>query len=197
MLAPRGLEFNYAPIEHVTADLVLITHEHADHNAAEAIGGEPATIRSTAGRRESPIGEVVAIASEHDDVAGTVRGPNTIFRFVLGGVTFCHLGDFGQPALRPEQHTAIGEVDVLFVPVGAGPTIGGEPAAELVRSLAPRLVLPMHYRTEAVNFLDPPDAFLAALGAEVTRLETADGELEGLIGTSAAPRVVLFAPPLA
>ena len=86
---------------------------------------------------------------------------------------------------------------MLFVPVGDGPTIGGEPAAALVRSLAPRLVLPMHYRTEAVNFLEPPDAFLAALGAEVTRLETSDGDLDELLGTSAAPRVVLFAPPLA
>ena len=196
-LAARGLEFNYAPIEDVTADLLLITHEHVDHNAAEAIGGEPTTIRSTAGRHDSPIGEVVGIASEHDDVAGTVRGPNTIFRFALDGITFAHLGDFGQPALRPEQHAAIGEVDVLFVPVGEGPTIGGEPAAELVRSLAPRLVVPMHYRTAAVNFLEPPDAFLAALGADVTRLETSDGELDALLGTSAAPRVVLFAPPLA
>ncbi len=196
-LAARGLEFNYAPIEDVTADLLLITHEHVDHNAAEAIGGDPATIRSTAGRLDSPIGEVVAIASEHDDVAGTMRGPNTIFRFALDGVTFAHLGDFGQPALRPEQRAAIGEVDVLFVPVGEGPTIGGEPAAALVRSLAPRLVVPMHYRTAAVNFLEPPDAFLAALGADVTRLETSDGDLDELLGTSAAPRVVLFAPPLA
>ena len=195
-LAARGLEFNYAPIEDVTADLLLITHEHVDHNAAEAIGGDPVTFRSTAGRLDSPVGEVLAIASEHDDVAGTMRGPNTIVRFALDGVTFCHLGDFGQPALRPEQRAAIGEVDVLFVPVGDGPTIGGEPAAELVRSLAPRLVLPMHYRTEAVNFLEPPDAFLAALGAEVTRLETSDADLDELLGTAAAPRVVLFAAPL-
>jgi L-ascorbate metabolism protein UlaG (beta-lactamase superfamily) len=196
-LAVRGLEFNYAPIEDVTANLLLITHEHMDHNAAEAIGGDPVTIRSTAGRLDSPVGEVLAIASEHDDVAGTMRGPNTIVRFALEGVTFCHLGDFGQPELRPEQRAAIGEVDVLFVPVGDGPTIGGEPAAELVRSLAPRLVLPMHYRTEAVNFLEPPDAFLAALGAEVTRLETSDADLDELLGTADAPRVVLFAPPLA
>ena len=98
-----------------------------------------------------------------------MRGPNTIFRFALDGVArSAHLGDFGQPALRAEQRAAIGEVDVLFVPVGDGPTIGGEPAVALVRSLAPRLVVPMHYRTAAVNFLEPPDAFLAALGAEVT-----------------------------
>ena len=120
-------------------------------------------LRSTAGTLQSPLGEVVAVASEHDDVAGTQRGPNTIFRFALDGLRVCHFGDFGQSALRPEQQAAIGEVDILFLPVGDGPTVGGERAAAVVRALRPRLVVPMHYRTEAVNFLDPPDAFLAAL----------------------------------
>jgi L-ascorbate metabolism protein UlaG (beta-lactamase superfamily) len=196
-LASRGLEFRYAPIVDARADLLLVTHEHGDHNAVELVGGDPVVIRSTAGRFESPLGEVVAIASEHDDVAGTARGPNTILSFALDGFRCCHLGDLGQPGLRPEQRAAIGEVDVLFVPVGGGPTIGGEPAATLVRDLAPRLVLPMHYRTPAVNFLDPPDEFLVALGVEATRLETSELEVESAIGTSDAPTVVLFAPPIA
>jgi L-ascorbate metabolism protein UlaG (beta-lactamase superfamily) len=197
LLAARGLEFNYTPIEGVTADLLLITHEHADHNAAELIGGDPTVIRSTAGRLESPVGEVLAIASEHDSVAGTQRGPNTIFCFTLDGLRFCHLGDFGQHALRPEQREAIGEIDVLFIPVGGGPTIGGDAAAALVRSIAPRLVVPMHYRTPAVNFLEPPDAFVATLGASSAHHETSDADVDELLGTQAAPRVVLFAPPLA
>ena len=92
------------------------------------------------------MGEVVGIASEHDDVAGTKRGANTIFRFSLDGLSFAHLGDFGQPALRPEQRAALGAVDVLFMPVGGGPTIGGEAAAALVREVAPRLVIPMRLR---------------------------------------------------
>ena len=195
-MAARGLEFNYAPIENVSADLLLITHEHFDHSGAEVIGGDPVVLRSTAGRLESPIGEVLAIASEHDEVAGTQRGPNTIFCFTLDGLRFCHLGDFGQHALRPEQREAIGEIDVLFIPVGGGPTIGGEPAAALVRSVAPRLVVPMHYRTPAVNFLEPADAFVAALGASSAHHETSDADVGELLGTQAAPRVVLFAPPV-
>ena len=195
-MAARGLEFNYAPIANVSADLLLITHEHFDHNGAEVIGGDPVVLRSTAGRLESPIGEVLAIASEHDEVAGTQRGPNTIFCFTLDGLRFCHLGDFGQHALRPEQREAIGEVDVLFIPVGGGPTIGGEPAAALVRSVAPRLVVPMHYRTSAVNFLEPPDAFVSALGASLAHHETSDADVGELLGTQNAPRVVLLAPPL-
>ena len=39
--AARGLQFDYPPLEGVTADLLLVTHEHADHNAVEVVGGRP------------------------------------------------------------------------------------------------------------------------------------------------------------
>jgi L-ascorbate metabolism protein UlaG (beta-lactamase superfamily) len=193
--AARGMQFDYPLVEGVEAELLLVTHEHMDHNGVEAIGGSPHTLRSTAGTHESPAGEVIGIASEHDDVAGTQRGPNTIFCFTLGGLRFCHFGDFGQSELRPEQQAAIGEVDVLFLPVGDGPTVGGERAAAIVRALRPRLVVPMHYRTDAINFLDPPDAFLEALGARVERLDESGFDVEPLLGTADDPIVVLPAIP--
>jgi L-ascorbate metabolism protein UlaG (beta-lactamase superfamily) len=229
-LVARGLQFDYPAIEGVEPDLLLVTHEHADHNGVEAIGGSPQILRSTAGTFESPLGEVVAIASEHDDVAGTERGPNTIVVFELDGIRIAHFGDFGQPALRPEQRDhlegidllfvpvgglrvchfgdfgqaelraeqrrAIGEVDVLFLPVGDGPTVGGERAAAIVRTLRPRLVVPMHYRTAAVNFLDPPDVFLDALAARVERLAESELVAERLLGTAGEPVVALPAAPV-
>ena len=191
-MAARGLEFRYPLIDDVRADLLLVTHEHFDHNGVEAVGGDPIVIRS-AGTHESPVGEVVAIASEHDDVAGTARGSNVIMCFSVGGVRFCHLGDLGQAALRPEQVEAIGSVDVLFLPAGGGPTIGGESAADVVRALQPRLVVPMHFRTEAVNFLDPPDAFLEALGAPVVRRETNELVVEDALASG--DQVALLSPP--
>jgi L-ascorbate metabolism protein UlaG (beta-lactamase superfamily) len=72
------INFAYPPIEPHPAHVLLVTHEHRDHNAVEVVTGEPHLIRSTAGRFESPIGEIVAVASEHDPDAGTARGPNTI-----------------------------------------------------------------------------------------------------------------------
>jgi L-ascorbate metabolism protein UlaG (beta-lactamase superfamily) len=196
-LAARGLRFDYPPIEGIEPDLLLITHDHLDHNGVDAIGGSPVLFHATAGTAESPLGEVVGVASEHDDVAGTQRGSNTIFCFSLDGLRVCHLGDFGQAALRPEQLAAIGEVDVLFLPVGDGPTVGGERAAAVVRALRPRLVVPMHYRTEALSFLDPPDAFLDALGARVERLTESEFAVEPLLGTRDEPVVALPAAPLA
>src|SRR4051794_7947892 len=65
-LAERGMRWDYPAIEGVQADLLLVTHEHFDHNGVGAIAGDPPTLRSTAGRLESPIGEVLAVASEHD-----------------------------------------------------------------------------------------------------------------------------------
>jgi L-ascorbate metabolism protein UlaG (beta-lactamase superfamily) len=193
----RGLRFAYPGIEGVEADVLLISHEHFDHNGADAIGGDPHTIRSTAGTFETPIGEVRAIASEHDDVAGTRGGPNAIFALALDGLRLCHFGDFGQAALRPEQRAAIGAVDVLMLPVGGGgPTIGGAAAAAVVRELAPRLVIPMHYRTDAVSFLEPPDAFLAAVEGDVRRLDASEAEVEDLLGARDRPVVALLAPPL-
>jgi L-ascorbate metabolism protein UlaG (beta-lactamase superfamily) len=170
-LTSRGLQFDYPAIEGLESPLVLVTHEHADHNGIEAIAGEPTVLRSTAGKLESPIGEIVAIASEHDERAGTERGPNTIFVFELGGVRVCHFGDFGQSELRTEQAEAIGQVDLLFIPVGGGPTIDAEQAGEIVARLSPRWVVPMHYRTPRIGFLETADAFIDA-SAQAHRLDT-------------------------
>jgi L-ascorbate metabolism protein UlaG (beta-lactamase superfamily) len=177
-LAGRGLQFDYPSIEGIDAELLLVTHEHRDHNGIEAIEGDPTILRSTAGRLESPIGEVVAVASEHDRAAGTERGPNTIFVFELDGLRIAHFGDFGQSALREEQATAIGGVDLIFLPVGGGPTADAAHAREIVDRLRPRWVVPMHYRTPRIGFLEPADAFLATFD-EVHRcsepgFETAD-----------------------
>ncbi len=192
--AAHGMQFDYPQIGLVDADLLLVTHEHADHNGVEAVNAGT-TLRSTAGTHESPIGTVVGIASEHDAVAGTERGPNTIFRFELDGLRICHFGDFGQASLRPEQAAAIDEIDVLIMPAGDGPTVGGKVAAAIARSLRPRLIVPMHYRTAALNFLEPADAFLEALALETGTLDVSTFEVEELLGSHDQPTVAVPAPP--
>jgi L-ascorbate metabolism protein UlaG (beta-lactamase superfamily) len=193
VFSDRGLRFDYPAIEGLTAELLLITHEHGDHNGVEAVGGDPAILRSTAGALESPIGEITAVASEHDDAAGTERGPNTIFVFELDGLRVCHFGDFGQGALRDQQAAAIGEADLLFLPVGGGPTSGAEQAAAIVERLSPRWVVPMHYRTPRISFLETADAFLELM-AHVERLPGATFET-GQLPVEDAPVAVVPAAP--
>jgi L-ascorbate metabolism protein UlaG (beta-lactamase superfamily) len=190
-----SVKFEYPPIEGVEAELVLVSHEHVDHNHTEAIGGDPVVIRAGAGTFSSPIGEVVGVASEHDAAAGTKRGPNTIFVFTLDGARSVHLGDFGQSSLRPEQRDAIGEIDVAFIPVGAGPTIDGEQAARIVAELHPRLVVPMHYATDAVDFLEPADRFLAAVDGRVERLSSSEADAEELMAPTGETVVAVLEAP--
>ena len=192
-LSSQGLRWEYPPIEGVTADLLLVTHEHGDHNGVEAIGGDPVILRSRAGTHESPVGEVVGIASEHDDVAGTKRGPNTLFVFTFGGRRVAHLGDLGQSALRPEQVDALGKVDLLLVPVGGGPTIDDERAMAIVEQVRADVVVPHHYRTERLSFLEPVDAF-AARFERVHRADTTAVDLDAL-DDGDGPLLVLPAVP--
>jgi L-ascorbate metabolism protein UlaG (beta-lactamase superfamily) len=192
-LAGHGMQWEYPAISAGEPHLLLITHEHLDHNGAEAIEGEPTILRSTAGKLESPIGEIVAVASEHDESAGTERGPNTIFVFSLDGLRIAHFGDFGQAALRDEQAAAIGHVDLLFVPVGGGPTAGAQQAAAIVDRLSPRWAVPMHYRTPRIGFLETADAFLEG-STHVERLPEAMFDTEELL-VADGPLVVVPAVP--
>lgn len=193
-MAGRGIQFDYPAIEGVSPDLLLVTHEHLDHNAVEAIDGDPVVIRSTAGRLESPVGEVIAIASEHDEAAGTERGPNSIFSFELDGLRVSHFGDFGQSALRPEQAAAIGKPDILILPVGGGPTIGADGAKAIIDALRPQWVLPMHYRTEKTSFLEPIDAFVTA-SEEVLRLDDPELDMASLPSPSGRSLTVVPGTP--
>ena len=192
-LAGRGMQFDYPEIDGVGADLLLVTHEHLDHNGVEVIDGDPTILRSTAGTLESPLGDVVAIASEHDQAAGTERGPNTIFVFSLDGLRVAHFGDFGQAALRDEQAAAIGEVDLVFLPVGGGPTVDAAQARAIVDRLEPKWVVPMHYRTPKIGFLEPADAFIEMFG-EVRRFEEPSFETGDLPAADEPVLVVPAAP---
>ena len=101
--------------------------------------------------------------------------------FALDGLRVCHFGDFGQRELRDEQASAVGEIDLLILPVGGGPTIGAAQAALIVERLSPRWVVPMHYRTSRINFLEPADDFL-------DRFEHVEQLSESAFDTASLPR---------
>jgi L-ascorbate metabolism protein UlaG (beta-lactamase superfamily) len=191
----RGMTWNYPAIADATAQLLLVTHEHGDHNAVQVISGVKQTVRSSAGTFDTPVGRVVGIASEHDPFAGTKRGANVIYVFEMGGVRVCHMGDFGQTELRAEQRAAIGDVDLLFVPVGGMATVDGRAAAALVEQLGPSWVVPMHYRTPAISFLDTADDFLLAVKGEVVAMDRSTFDTSE-VRPEGGRIIVLPAPPV-
>jgi L-ascorbate metabolism protein UlaG (beta-lactamase superfamily) len=138
----------YKPIT-VSADVVTVSHEHLDHNYAEAIGGNPTILRNPGKQTVKGI-EFEGISSFHDKVFGTLRGKNTIFKFSIDGITFCHLGDLGT-TLSKAQIQSIGKVNILFIPVGGTYTIDWQDAYKIIDQLNPNIIIPMHYKTDAVK----------------------------------------------
>lgn len=135
----------YAPIGE-RADLVVASHGHDDHGAVDTIPGNP---RAVIGPGELSAGTVriTGVEVAHDESGGAERGGNTIMVLDDNGLRLVHLGDLGH-VLDPETVAAIGRVDVLLVPVGGTYTIGAPAADEVVRSLSPRLVVPMHFSND-------------------------------------------------
>jgi L-ascorbate metabolism protein UlaG (beta-lactamase superfamily) len=136
----------YGKIEE-TADIVTVSHEHGDHNNVAAVRGKPQVIRKTS---EAKGIKFRGVATSHDDSGGSRRGSNTIFCFTVDGLNICHLGDLGHP-LSDKQITEIGKVDVLLIPVGGSFTIDAKTAGQICDRLKPKVVMPMHYKTEKCN----------------------------------------------
>ena len=138
----------YSPITE-EADVVTISHEHDDHNATD-IAGNPAFVRDS-DRKE--VKDIVMQGYDvfHDETGGKERGKNIIYKMTVDNVNIVHLGDLGHP-LSDDEIAKIGSVDVLLVPVGGYFTIGAQIAVQMVAKLKPKIVVPMHFKTDKCGF---------------------------------------------
>ena len=141
------------------ADIVTLSHFHPGHSYIEGVANDPKQIKSP-GEYEIGGTFITGVASFHDNKKGTLRGNNTIYIIEIDGITLCHLGDLGHP-LDSHLVEEIGDIDILFLPVGEVSTIPIDTAVEIVRQLEPPIVIPMHYKTEAfTGNLSPVNKFL-------------------------------------
>ena len=148
------------PITSEPAEICLVTHEHADHNAVQLVPGNPIVIREPGTHRVGGV-EIVGLRAYHDANEGRHRGEVTVFVIKAEGLTVVHLGDIGHVP-GAGTVTAIGSVDVLCVPVGGTFTIDAEEATRVVELLAPRIAVPMHYRLRELSLpIDGVELFLA------------------------------------
>ena len=147
---PPAASIGYA-LPAVAADAVTITHNHTDHNFSAGVRGSFTLVdgRPITARQEMTAAGLafILIPGFHDNQNGAARGPNTIVRWNQAGLRFAHFGDFGQDALTEAQLADLGDLDVVFMPAGGFFTISPSQAAELIRQLKPRVVIPMHFRT--------------------------------------------------
>lgn len=147
-----------------SADVLLVSHGHHDHNNVKGVKGSPFLIDNP-GEYEKNGVFVQGIDSFHDDVEGKERGRNTIYVIEAEDIRFCHLGDFGQKQLTDEQLDKIGHVDILMIPVGGTFTISSSEALKVIGQIEPKMVIPMHYALPKLKVdLDGVDKFLKAMG---------------------------------
>jgi len=167
----------------VRPDIITISHYHFDHNAFSRAEGKPRVIKRTSDFFEEHVinikGESITFKgfpTYHDTSLGKKKGPNTVFVWDMDGLNMCHLGDLGHP-LSEKEYEAMGNITVLFIPVGGLTTIGAKEASDIVARISPKFVFPMHFKTEysgpaLANILSDDASFFLARMRDVRTLDT-------------------------
>jgi len=170
-----GPDLTYGEITE-SADIVTVSHDHFDHSNVAAVKGNPEVVRR-AGRSTVKGIEFRGIATYHDEAEGRLRGNNTIFCFEVDGIRVCHFGDLGH-LLDDKQVAEIGSVDIVFIPVGGYYTVDAKAATEVCNQLKPKVIIPMHYKTEkGIPNIAGVDGFLREKG-NVSQLDTSQAEFK-------------------
>ena len=155
-------------------DIAIVSHDHADHRDP-GVTARAADLVDAPGAHDFEGIRVVSHETFHDESKGSERGANLVSVVELEGLRIAHLGDLGH-RLGKADVKAIGPVDVLLVPVGGYFTIDAAAAAGLVGEMEPGIAIPMHFKTDKVDFpIASVDAFTelmevveAAGGSELT-----------------------------
>ncbi|MCH8741406.1 MBL fold metallo-hydrolase [Patescibacteria group bacterium] len=154
----------------IEADVLLVTHSHNDHSNVKGIPGDHFLINGP-GEYEIKGIFIQGIECFHDEFQGKERGKTTTFIIEGDEMKLCHLGDFGQKELTPDQLEKIGNVDILMIPVGGVYTISAQEASRVISQIEPKIVIPMHYYISNLKIkLDNLDKFLKVMGVKSTEV---------------------------
>jgi L-ascorbate metabolism protein UlaG (beta-lactamase superfamily) len=140
-------------------DIAITSHDHADHNDTKSLPGSPQIVKGSGSKTVKGI-SFKGISTYHDSSKGSERGANTIFTFSVDGIRICHLGDLGH-TLSNKELAEVGAVDILLIPVGGCYTIDPKEATHVAEQIKPKVLIPMHYKTEKCGFpIAPVEDFL-------------------------------------
>ena len=157
-----GGELSYGKIKD-QADLVITSHDHADHNYTQDLPGAPQIIKGSGSKTIKGI-SIKGIPTYHDPSKGSERGSNTIFTLKIDYIQLCHLGDLGH-LLSDKELAEIGPVEILLIPVGGFFTIDPKEATQVAEQIKPKILIPMHFKTAKCGFpVAPVEDFLKGKG---------------------------------
>lgn len=147
-----------------SADIVTVSTDKSDHNNIQAVSGTPFLVDGP-GEYEVKGIRIFGCSSLPDKKESQDKKINTIYLIEMEKIRICHLGCFNQERLENGQLEAIGQVDILIIPVGGHETIGGKEAVRVVEQIEPHLVIPMHYKLPGLKKeLSGLDGFLKERG---------------------------------
>jgi L-ascorbate metabolism protein UlaG (beta-lactamase superfamily) len=187
-----GGGISHSPIKEA-ADIVVVSHDHADHNNVSAVQGKPEVVKGAGVKTVRGI-QFKGVATHHDGSKGRLRGANTVFCFTVDGIRLCHLGDLGH-TLSQSQAEEVAAVDVLFIPVGGVFTIDVVEAGQVCDQLNPKLIIPMHFRTPKCAYPIASVADFIKVKKNVRKLESSEMELE-LETLPVGSEIAVFEPAL-
>ena len=174
---PYDPEVGYTFPNNISTQILTVSHDHFDHNYLAALQGYKQLIFATTGSFEYGDIKIEGIPSWHDTTQGSERGPNTIYTYKINNIKVCHLGDLGHQ-LSKELIKSIGKVDVLMIPVGGCFTINSDEAVKVINSINPKVVIPMHYLTDASRATF--DGYLAPLDDFTSKIQQEGWEIENI-----------------
>lgn len=131
------------------ADVVFLPHDSAAFNNADSLKNSPQVFTMPGEYAVKGMGAIGTSAAA-DANEGQVRGMTTIFTLASEGLSLCHLGALGSD-LSAEQFEQIGDVDILFVPVGDPNGLSAKSAEKVCRSIEPHIIIPMYYKIQGVK----------------------------------------------
>ncbi|MCD5399479.1 MAG: MBL fold metallo-hydrolase [Dehalococcoidia bacterium] len=134
-------------------DVVAVTHDHFDHNNANALSGNPTILK---GPGEFALDDIKITGARdlHAGNSGRRGMVNTIFVIETNDVRVCHIGD-NRHNMPEEVRAQVGDVDILVVTVDdSSHLLSFEEADELVASLSPSVVIPMHYYSPKLTTME-------------------------------------------
>lgn len=155
----------------VTADIVLVTHNHEGHNNVAGVSENPFVVRGP-GEYEIKGVRIFGLPTFHDKEEGKTKGKNTIYQVTIDGINILHCGDLGH--ILPEKIVEeLDDINIIMVPIGGNSTITSKEALETVSDLEPSVVIPMHYATigNGDKKSAEVDDFIKELGEEIKPVE--------------------------
>lgn len=158
---PYDLDFSKEIIK-LNPEVITLSHEHTKE-ISSFFKSQPNTLIDDAIIYQNTFFKIEGFSEYHDKVNGLKRGPNNIYLYYFDNMRICHLGHLGH-ILSDELIKYLGNIDILFIPIGGQFTLDSYDASILCKKIKPKLIIPMQFKNkESLVFLDGPKKFLSLM----------------------------------